>query len=133
MWCSVQKMSKPTPLRDAVLLIWTLPRAKKHVTGMFFASPYGDAALFESLCLQKIKDTQRCPLFFGTAKGTRLHFHSQRGMKIKVSPGPPRRATVHRTVAFRWFEPLSPNKKARYPNRYLAFLVRRKGLEPPTY
>ena len=77
--CTIQKMRKPIPLRDAVLLIWTLPRAKKHVTGIFFASPYGDAALFESILIRIRK---------GEAKGTRLHFHSQRGMKIKVSPGP---------------------------------------------
>jgi hypothetical protein len=37
----------PTGVPPAVICPWTLPRAKKHATGMFFAS-LRSAALFES-------------------------------------------------------------------------------------
>ena len=34
--------------RSALHHQWTLPRAKKHATGIFFTLPFGKAALFES-------------------------------------------------------------------------------------
>ncbi len=32
-------MNEKTILRDAVFLLWTLPRPKKYATGIFFAQP----------------------------------------------------------------------------------------------
>ena len=61
----------------------------------------------------------------GTPKGTRY---------IMVSiPSSRNRASVHRTLALNCSSPCRHNIKSRYPDGYLLLMVRRKGLEPPTY
>ena len=71
--------------------------------------------------------------FFGTPEGTRLNFLPLRRKKIMVLPPSSRgQATVHRTVAFKWFSSLPKNQKSRYPNGYLLFCIWAHILiEPP--
>ena len=50
-----------------------------------------------------------------------------------ASPSSRRCPTAHRAVGFRWFESLPAKTKNQIPYWVSGFLVRRKGLEPPTY
>ena len=64
-----------TALPAAAIASWTLPRAKNCSLALnFYASVYTGAALSCPLSDIKKTDTQTGVCFFGTAKGTRLHF-----------------------------------------------------------
>ena len=62
--------------------------------------------------------------FFGTPEGTRYAMVS--------FPSSRERASVHRTLAFKWFESLLTKTKFQIPEWVSGILVHRKGLEPPT-
>ena len=94
----------PTGVPPAVICPWTLPRAKKHATGMFFCL----AALGRPLRvlsppqIEKERRPEGLLSFSGVGDGTRLHFRLWRKLRFgSVKPSP---ATVRRTVAFRLFE-----------------------------
>ena len=126
---------KPTSHMGCVFLLWTLPRAKNCSPALNFCTSVRTGAALSSPSFRRTKkeEAHRASSFLVRRKGLVCIFALR--AKIKVLPPSSRRqATVHRIVAFDCSSPfLNIKIKQDIPDGISCLMVRRKGLEPPTY
>ena len=142
--CICDSIGRRRPNKKGEWMLCPWSRSEKwneiHPSGMSrISSPQGDFIIADDfihpsgwISLKRQVSEETC-LFMVRRKGLVCIF--LRCRKIEVSPPSSRwRPTVHRTVGFSLSSPfLAEKNKNRRADALLFLLVRRKGLEPPTY